>query len=61
MIKTIMLCGEQFQEGGKFYFKNVDAVINDFLEENNAEYVDLKILDGDTCEVILIYKIKEEK
>ena len=36
MIKTIMLCGEQFQKDGKFYFKNVDGVINDFLEENNV-------------------------
>ncbi len=61
MIRTIMLCGEQFQKDGKFYFKNVDAVINDFLEENDAEYVDLKILDGEACEVILIYKIKEEE
>ena len=35
MIKTVMLCGEEFEENGKYYFKNVDDVINDFLEENN--------------------------
>lgn len=61
MIKTVMLCGEEFEENGKYYFKNVDDVINDFLEENNVEYVDLKIISQEHYEVILVYKTKEDK
>lgn len=61
MIKTVMLCGEKFEENGKYYFKNVDDVINDFLEENNVEYVDLKIISQEHYEVILVYKTKEDK
>ena len=47
MIKTIILSGELVEENSKYYFKNVDKVINEFLEKHNVEYVDLKILDSD--------------
>ena len=61
MIKTIMLSGRPFEKDGKYYFKNVDEVINEFLEENNIEYVDLKVLNGDKYEVLLIYREPEVK
>lgn len=56
MIKTIMLSGEQFEKDGYYYFKNVDVVINEFLEEYDVEYVDLKVLDPEDCTVLLVYK-----
>ena len=59
MIQTIMLSGEQSHIDGYFYFKNVDEVINEFLEKNNVEYVDVKVLDQENCNVLLIYKDKE--
>lgn len=61
MTKTVILSGETIEKNGKYYFMNVDSVINEFLEQHNAEYVDLKVLDTKTCEVILIYKEKENK
>lgn len=61
MIKTIMLGGYQFEKDGKYYFKNVDEVINEFLQEHNAEYVDLKIINQEEYAVILIYKEFETK
>lgn len=61
MIQTIMLSGEQFQENGAFYFRNVDAVVNSFLKEHDVEYVDLKVINSKDYSVLLIYKIKEEK
>jgi len=60
MIKTIMLSGEEFEKDGKFYFRNVDEVINKFLNEHNAEYVDVKVLDSESYTVLLIYKEKGE-
>ena len=61
MIKTIILSGELVEENSKYYFKNVDEVINEFLEENNAEYVDLKVLDSDTDTIMLVYKEKGDE
>ena len=61
MIQTIMLSGEQFQEDGVLYFRNVDAVVNSFLKEHDIEYVDLKVINPEEYSVLLIYKIKEEK
>ena len=45
MIKTIILSGRPLKKYDKYYFNNVDEVINEFLEENNVEYVDLKVLN----------------
>lgn len=56
MIKTIMLSGGAFEKDKEFYFRNVDEVINKFLNEHNAEYVDVKVLDPENYTVLLIYK-----
>lgn len=61
MIKTVMLRGKVFEEDGKYYFKNVDEVINEFLEKHNVEYVDLKVLDSDTDTIMLVYKEKGDE
>lgn len=41
-----------------FTYRAVD-MLNEFLEENNIEYIDLKIFDS--SHFLLIYKEKEEK
>lgn len=61
MIKTIMLSGRPFKKYDNYYFKNVDEVINEFLEKHNVEYVDLKILDSDTDTIMLVYKEKGDE
>lgn len=61
MIKTIILSGELVEENSKYYFKNVDEVINEFLEKHNVEYVDLKVLDSDTDTIMLVYKEKGDE
>lgn len=61
MIKTIILSGELVEENSKYYFKNVDKVINEFLEKHNVEYVDLKILDSDKNIIMLVYKEKGDE
>lgn len=54
-VKTVILSGETIEDNGKYYFKNVDSVINEFLEKHNVKYVDLKVLNGEEYEVLLIY------
>lgn len=60
MIRTMLLTDDYVDIKGTKCFRNVTGMINRFLRENKAEYVDLKILNGEKHEVILIYKIKEE-
>ena len=51
-VKTVILSGETIEDNGKYYFKNVDSVINEFLEKHNVKYVDLKILNREEYEVL---------
>lgn len=57
MIKTKYF-REPFYKG-----RLLDEQINDFLEENNIEFIDIKLSrdSQNLCVALLIYKEKEEK
>lgn len=58
MIKMKLFSGDTREIDGKYYFLNVDDVVNEFIESNNIEYIDCKFINDDSQGylILLVYK-----
>lgn len=63
MIQMKIFNGMAMEKDGEYYFLSVDDVVNDFLKQENVEYVDCKYLnDSDIGDrILLVYKEKGDE